>query len=307
MKYSILGFNQEKIITYSKDDLRCDLTDLVLLNFILYAQSNPKMKHIMDEENQPCVWLQHEHILSELPILNITEGTLKNRLLKLRRMDLIASKTVANENTKGTRTYYRTTALLYDMIFDSTSLKNDVKDETTSLKNDVKDVPRHSKMTSDNSINNNTYNNSISNDIESDFSFGYTSKSNKENYTEIESFKDLYNEHCYNLPKVAKLTDKRIKAIKNIIKRYSRDDIIKVFDLANESDFLKGNNDRGWKADIDFILREDKFVNILEGKYGGKRKNVGASSDMGRVSKQLTQEERRQLKEDIKNGKFERI
>lgn len=145
MKYSILGFNQEKIVAYTKDELKCDLTDLLLLNYILYAQSNPKMKHIMDENNQPCVWLQHEHILNDLPILNITDGTLKNRLTKLRKMELLTSKTVANENTQGSRTYYRTTSLLYDMLF-----------ETTSLKNDVVEEPRHSKMTSDIFTNNDT-------------------------------------------------------------------------------------------------------------------------------------------------------
>ena len=48
--------------------------------------------------------------------------------------------------------------------------------------------------------------------------------------------------------------------------------IIDVFDKVQESDFLKGNNDRGWKANIDFILREDKFVSILEGKYNNTRK-----------------------------------
>lgn len=145
MKYSILGFNQEKIVAYTKDKLKCDLTDLLLLNYILYAQSNPKMKHIMDENNQPCVWLYHEHILEDLPILNITDGTLKNRLTKLRKMELITSKTVANENTQGSRTYYRTTSLLYDMLFENTSLKNDVIEE-----------PRHSKMTSDTFTNSNT-------------------------------------------------------------------------------------------------------------------------------------------------------
>lgn len=99
----------------------------------------------MDEDNQPCAWLYHEHILEDLPILNITDGTLKNRLTKLRKMELITSKTIANENTQGSRTYYRTTSLLYDMLF-----------ETTSLKNDVIEEPRHSKMTSNTLTNSNT-------------------------------------------------------------------------------------------------------------------------------------------------------
>lgn len=165
MKYSILGFNQEKIVAYSKDGLKCDLIDLLLLNYIIYAQANPKMKHRVDDEMKPCVWLQHEHILKDLPILNITEGTLKNRLTKLRKMELITSKTIANENSQGSRTYYRTTSLLYDMLF-----------ETTSLKNDVIEEPRHSKMTSNTQVNNDKKVNKKNNSKEllqtPNFSFG---------------------------------------------------------------------------------------------------------------------------------------
>lgn len=89
---------------------------------------------------------------------------------------------------------------------------------------------------------------------------------------DVDRFVELFNEHCTNLSKVKAITDKRKKAIQVIIKNYSWDDIITVFDLTQESDFLTGNNDRGWKANIDFILREDKFVSILEGKYNGKKR-----------------------------------
>lgn len=185
MKYSILGFNQEKIVAYDKDGLRCDLTDLLLLNYIVYAQANPKMKHILDENDNPCVWLYHEHILNELPILNISEGTLKNRLTKLRKMELITSKTVANENSQGSRTYYRITSLLYDMIF-----------ETTSLKNDVLEEPRHSKMTSNIFTNSNTKvkkNNSKELLQNSDFTFG-KSKPKKDNlFTKCTTLIDSYD------------------------------------------------------------------------------------------------------------------
>ena len=184
MKYSILGFNQEKIVAYDKDGLRCDLTDLLLLNYIVYAQANPKMKHIMDESDNPCVWLYHEHILNELPILNISEGTLKNRLTKLRKMELITSKTVANENSQGSRTYYRTTSLLYDMLF-----------ETTSLKNDVIEEPRHSKMTSNTFTNFNTKVNTVlskDNTTKSGFEFGKTKPKSENLYTKCVSLVNDY-------------------------------------------------------------------------------------------------------------------
>ena len=35
----------------------------------------------------------------------------------------------------------------------------------------------------------------------------------------------------------------------------------------NESDFLKGDNNRGWKADFEFLIRPGKAETIIEGKY----------------------------------------
>jgi DNA-binding transcriptional regulator GbsR (MarR family) len=126
------------------------------------------------------------------------------------------------------------------------------------------------------------------------------------NSQKVEEIKNLYNSHCTNLPKIAKLTDKRIKAIGSLLKKYSIEEITQVFDIANESDFLMGKNDRGWKADLDFILREDKFINILEGKYGGHRKINRISSDMGRTANRMTDDQKKQFKEDIKNDRAEK-
>ena len=131
-------------------------------------------------------------------------------------------------------------------------------------------------------------------------------KNNKDNTQKVEEIKDLYNLHCNNLPKIYKLTDKRKKAIGSLLKKYSVEEITQVFDIANESDFLMGKNDRGWKADLDFILREDKFINILEGKYGGHRKINRVSSDMGRTANRMTDDQKKQLKEDIKNDRAEK-
>ena len=37
------------------------------------------------------------------------------------------------------------------------------------------------------------------------------------------------------------------------------------------SSFCRGQNDRGWKADIDFFLRPDSVAKIMEGKYDDKK------------------------------------
>lgn len=109
-----------------------------------------------------------------------------------------------------------------------------------------------------------------------------------------EAFRELYNEHCFNLPKARQLSEKRLKAIRSILQKYTIEEIIEVLNKANDSDFLTGNNDRGWTADIDFILREDKFLNILEGKYGGKKKKK--SNDGLVLAPRATKEDRDEYK-----------
>lgn len=90
---------------------------------------------------------------------------------------------------------------------------------------------------------------------------------------EVQSFVDLYHKICTDFPKVKKVTAKRKKAILNIIANYKYGDIKTVMHNLQNSDFCKGNNSRGWKADIDFILREDKFISTLEGKYDNPKNN----------------------------------
>lgn len=66
-------------------------------------------------------------------------------------------------------------------------------------------------------------------------------------------------------------TEKRKKSIRNFEKQLSKEQFLEVCKEANASEFCRGNNDRGWKADFDFLIRADKATNILEGKYGASK------------------------------------
>ena len=92
---------------------------------------------------------------------------------------------------------------------------------------------------------------------------------------DYELFKNVYNKFCFSLPQIRMLSDKRKKAIKTFLKQMEFSDFELACKKANESNFLTGNNDRGWKADFDFIIRADKALSILEGKYD--QNNIGGS------------------------------
>ena len=87
--------------------------------------------------------------------------------------------------------------------------------------------------------------------------------------------KDIYNQHCPNLPQVQKITDKREKAIDKFLKEFTEEQFIEICKIANYTDFLIGKNDKGWKADFDFLMRPDKATNVLEGKYSNSKSENG--------------------------------
>lgn len=78
---------------------------------------------------------------------------------------------------------------------------------------------------------------------------------------------DMYHSICISYPKVKALPEKRKKAIKARLKTYSIDDIRQAFEMAEESKFLKGSNNRNWSANFDWIMSDSNMAKILEGNY----------------------------------------
>lgn len=87
----------------------------------------------------------------------------------------------------------------------------------------------------------------------------------------------LWNRICVSLPKCSKLTEKRITHIRARMKERPRlEDWEYLFRKIEGSPFLTGQNDRGWKADFEWIIKSpDNAVKVLEGKYDGGKNGSG--------------------------------
>lgn len=81
---------------------------------------------------------------------------------------------------------------------------------------------------------------------------------------------DMYNNTCVSFPRLTKLSDSRKKAIGARLKKYSLEEIQRVFDLAEKSDFLKGNNGRNWNANFDWLMNDTNMAKVLDGNYINK-------------------------------------
>lgn len=143
--------------------------------------------------------------------------------------------------------------------------------------------------------------------------------SKKENVS-CQQVVDLYHSICKSFPSVRSLSEPRKRAIKARLKSYTLEDFKTVFENAEASSFLKGE-DGGWKASFDWFIKEANMLKVLEGNYADKGKRgykektpVWASSGLGEAELEAirnmfkdepkeddpeTQREREQLEKEL--------
>ena len=109
------------------------------------------------------------------------------------------------------------------------------------------------------------------------------------NRVDYQQIADMYNATCVSFPRLTRLSEKRKRAIKARLRKYSIDDIKKVFELTEESDFLKGENSRNWSATFDWMMNDANMAKILDGNY----KNKDAKQSKPPVSRNLNNFDRR--------------
>ena len=70
--------------------------------------------------------------------------------------------------------------------------------------------------------------------------------------------------------KQLKITDKRKRAINNLLKEYSLEEMLKAMGKIRTSNFLQGNNKTGWQISFDWFTNKSNFLKVLEGNYDDK-------------------------------------
>ena len=96
-----------------------------------------------------------------------------------------------------------------------------------------------------------------------------SSKAEEEKYN-YNLIVDKFNEEAnkYELSTIIKLSDKRKAKLKARIDELGEGKIIEAIDKIKESSFLRGENDRHWKVDFDWLIANDtNILKVLEDKY----------------------------------------
>ena len=89
----------------------------------------------------------------------------------------------------------------------------------------------------------------------------------RESSLDPEEVQTLFNKTCIFFKPCMTIGKASLPKIRALGQQYTIDEIRDVFERANRSQFLQGNNDRSWKATFDWIITPDNFKKIMDGNY----------------------------------------
>lgn len=158
-------------------------------------------------------------------------------------------------------------------------------------KNDAKTHQKHNKNTSK------THQKHTNNNVNNSNNENNDNKEQKKPAVPYQKIKELYNEICGDeLLSIRTMSDRRRKHLRARWNEEGNLDIFEyLFKKTIESDFLTGDNDRGWKADFDWLIKnETNFNKVLEGRYennGKKGKQNEQDDRLARIYQEYQNEE----------------
>jgi hypothetical protein len=161
------------------------------------------------------------------------------------------------------------------------------ENQRKTSKKPVKNHKKTSKKPQKNLNNNDNNKNNDNND----------NKEQKKPSVPYQKIKKLYNEICgEELSSIRTMSDQRRKHLRARWKEEGNLDIFEyLFRKTIQSDFLTGDNDRGWQADFDWLIKnETNFNKVLEGRYDNSGKKSGQSEKderLARIYQQYQNEE----------------
>ena len=83
---------------------------------------------------------------------------------------------------------------------------------------------------------------------------------------------DMYNDICVSFPRLTKLSERRKKAIRaRFNSGYTLNDFKRLFEMAEESSFLKGKNRNNWSATFDWLVSDSNMSKVLDGNYQNRK------------------------------------
>lgn len=109
-------------------------------------------------------------------------------------------------------------------------------------------------------------------------------------------FNKTMNQAGAIIPRCKSCGGKRAGYVKARIREYGLDSVYEMITKASVSDFLNGKNNRGWKANFEWLFLPTNFPKVLEGNYDNKTiQNQNNNGNNQSYHKSRAEQQREQL------------
>jgi hypothetical protein len=264
MKYSVLGFNQEVVLSYKREVkdgdksvvVKLDLDDLLILKEIADLANRPSIEKKILDGAMYC-WIQYKLILEDLPILDISKKRLQQRLDKLCMFDLIERR-VEKVQGVGTFHYVRVSNEYENLLYDR-DRNNFNTDGNKFLPDGNIFLPKDNSTIQDNNTQ----------EKEED-----KSSSQKKQCVDYQAIFNTWNEVVANIEGIStitKMSEKRKKYISTLIKSCDTnvEEILRVIKTLPYADHWVTSKkaESEWSFSFDWFFTNTKnwFIRALEG------------------------------------------
>jgi len=217
-------------------------------------------------ENKTYYFVSRNLILDELPMFFEKSDTVYRNLKALQEKGLIeyvkqGKKDLIRITAKGkTWNEFKENNSEKNPSFEENSEKNPSK---FGKKSEKQENNSEKNPTNNNTIYNYNNTNILNNNIHVKNEFSQSCEKIKNKWIKIACEYKLSG-------KQLKITDNRKRAINNLLKEYSAEEVLQAMEKVHTSSFLQGNNKTGWQIAFDWFINKSNFLKVLEGNYDDK-------------------------------------
>ena len=236
MKYTILGFSQEKAL-----ELGFDVNDLLIIRWFVDFYSSSKMVK-MNVGDRTYVWVNYSKVIEDIPILNMKKDTLSRRMKKICETGIMEHETLKQG---GTFSLYRLTDK-YDQLISNDGNTEGTKKNPEGYGKKSRPVTEKNPEQNINLLNNNSIKDINTNSSKEEFLHPKNEDVEKNikketvnsvisSYTESKDLQDALHDFVDMRTKMRKpLTPRAMKLSLNKLDELALDDITKIA-IVNQS------------------------------------------------------------------------
>ena len=267
MKNTINGFRQDKLIENG-----LDLADSLILRLFadMYSSNSSKIEYQILEyeveneetkektlEKDKFMWITYDYLYSQIPLVG-------SKSTFIRKVGELVEKGFLKKQVKNSKKGKKGT-FLYISFGTKFSELLEYETEDTPAQNDKGGYSKW--VDKDSTITDPSLTDSSIRDRES-------KKEEKNNFSSVcEDIKNKWIKIAqeYDLSgKQLKIDDKRKKAINNLFKEYSAEELLQAIDKIHISKFMQGDNKNKWQVTFDWLIKKANLLKVLEGNYDDK-------------------------------------